>query len=308
MPLPPEYLKYSRRGYGMDQSWYDWSMLPKRPAVKWPNGARLALWVSTAVEFFPLNPPTVPFKAPGSMSTPYPDLRHYTLRDYGNRVGIFRIMKVLDGLGIRASAAVNSAVAERTPRLIDEIVKRGWEILAGGLDMGHIHHGDLDVATESEWIARCVETLRQSTGQAVTGWLSPARSQSMQTMNLVAAQGIDYVCDWVNDEMPYPITTANGQLVAMPHSHEMSDLLIIFQNKHSEEAFTQQLIDQFDVLYREASADDGRIMAITVHPWIIGQPHRIKALERALAHMLAKDDVWPATGADILAAWRAQQA
>ena len=156
-------------------------------------------------------------------------------------------------------------------------------------------------------MTKCVESLREATGQPVAGWLSPARSQSMRTMDLVAGAGIDYICDWVNDEMPYPITTAGGPLVAMPHSHEMSDLTIIFHYKRSEEEFTQHLIDQFEVLYGEASAEDGRIMALTLHPWIIGQPHRVKALEKALAHMMEKEGVWPATAAEILAAWRGQQ-
>ena len=307
MALPPEHLTYLRRGYGMDQDWYAWSALPDRPAVAWPDGNRLALWVTTAVEFFPLNAPAAPFRAPGSVSTPYPDLRHYTLRDYGNRVGVFRLMRVLADLGITPSVAVNSAVAERYPRLIAEIVERGWEVIGGGVDMGHIHHGGLDPATEAEWIAGCMDTLRQATGQPVRGWLSPARSQSMTTMELLAAAGVDYVCDWVNDEMPYPITTAPGSLVAMPHAQEMSDLQIILQYKRSEAEFTEQLIDQFEVLYREASAADGRIMAVTVHPWIIGQPHRIQSLHRALAHMVAKDGVWVATGGEILDVWQAAQ-
>lgn len=308
MSLPPEHLDYAHRGYGMDQSWYEWSILPKRPPIKWPGGAKIALWVSTAIEFFPLNPPAEPFKAPGSMSTPYPDLRHYTLRDYGNRVGIFRIMKVLEKFAITPTVAVNSAVAKRYPRLIEEVVKRDWEVIAGGVDMGHIHHGGLDEKEEAGWVAECVETLRAATGQPVKGWLSPARSQSMHTMDFVAGQGIDYICDWINDEMPYPITTANGKLTAMPHSHEINDLTIILQYKRSEEEFTQHLIDQFEVLYREASAENGRIMSLTIHPWIIGQPHRIKALETALAHIVAKEGVWVATGAEILEAWLGNQA
>ena len=307
MPLPSEHLVYGHRGYGMDHDWYEWSILPQRKPVLWPAGARIALWVSTALEFFPLNPPAEPFKAPGSMLTPYPDLRHYTLRDYGNRVGIFRIIKTLENFGITPTAAVNLAVAERYPSLIEEVVKRDWEIIAGGIDMGHIHHGALDEKTETRWVVHCVETLRNVTGQPIKGWLSPARSQSMRTMDLVAGAGIDYICDWVNDEMPYPVKTEKGPLVAMPHSHEMSDLTIIFQYKRSEEEYTQHLIDQFEVLYREASPEDGRIMGLTVHPWIIGQPHRIKALEKALAHIMGKDSVWAATGAEILAAWQGQQ-
>ena len=128
----------------MDHDWYDWTVAQGRKLVEWPGGARVALWVVPALEFFPLNQPAKPFKAPGGMVTPYPDLRHYTLRDYGNRVGIFRVMKVLDELGIKASVAVNSKVAERYPFLIEEVNRRGWEIIAYGVDMGRLHYGGLD--------------------------------------------------------------------------------------------------------------------------------------------------------------------
>ena len=138
MSLGDDYLKYAKRRYGMDHDRYRWSILQKRKPVTWPGGARVALWVVPALEFFPLDQPAQPFKAPGGMVTPYPDLRHYTLRDYGNRVGVFRVFDVLDRLGIKASVAVNSKVAERYPFLIHEIGRREWEIVAHGVDMGRL--------------------------------------------------------------------------------------------------------------------------------------------------------------------------
>ena len=116
---------------------------------------------------------------------------------------------------------------------------------------------------------------------------------------------MDYVCDWVDDDMPYPLKTDQGTLYSMPHSHEIDDRLILLQYHHNEQDFAQQLKDQFNTLYREAEKYGGRIMAITLHPWVIGQPYRIKTLEEALAHMLNHDGVWPATGAEILAACKA---
>lgn len=308
MSLPDSYLKYAKRGYGMDQDWYEWSMLPRRQPVTWPNGARIALWVVPALEFFPLNQPAKPFKAPGGMVTPYPDLRHYTLRDYGNRVGVFRVFKVLDDLGIKATVAMNSKVAERYPSLVDEVNRRHWEIVANGVDMGRLHYGGLDEAAETAQIDEALDTLRRISGQKITGWLSPAKSESMNTLDLVAARGIDYVCDWINDDMPFPIKTENGTIFSMPHSHEIDDQTIMLQYHHSEEQFTQQIEDQFRVLYNEAAEQGGRILAITLHPWMSGQPHRIKALERALAHVMSHDGVWTASGREILAAFKAQQA
>ncbi len=308
MSLPESYLKYAKRGYGMDHDRYEWSMLPRRRPVTWPNGARIALWVVPALEFFPLNQPAKPFKAPGGMVTPYPDLRHYTLRDYGNRVGVFRVFKVLDELGIKATVAMNSKVAERYPSLVDEVNRRHWEIVANGVDMGRLHYGGMDEAAETAQIDEALDTLRRISGQKITGWLSPAKSESMNTLDMVAARGIDYVCDWINDDMPYPIETGNGTIFSMPHSHEIDDQTIMLHYQHSEEQFTQAIEDQFRVLYNESAERGGRILAITIHPWMSGQPHRIKALERGLAHVMSHDGVWSATGREILAAFKDQQA
>ncbi len=181
MPLPDEYLHYAWRRHGMDHDRYDWTMQPERKPVAWPGGARIALWVVPALEFFPLDQPAQPFKAPGGMVTPYPDLRHYTLRDYGNRVGVFRVFKVLDRLGIKASVAVNSKVAERYPFLIEEVNRRGWEIIAYGVDMGRLHYGGLPVEDETAQIKEAVGSLRRVSGQAITGWLSPAKAAGNPT-------------------------------------------------------------------------------------------------------------------------------
>ena len=152
-------LEYPFRAYGMDHDRWDWSMLARRPGVVWPNGRRLAVWVTVALEWFPLNMKGQPFKPMGAMQTSYPDLRHYTLRDYGNRVGIYRIFEALARHGIRASAACNAAVARRYPSLIQDCTERGWEIIANGLDMDHLHHGGLSLDDERALIAQTLEIL-----------------------------------------------------------------------------------------------------------------------------------------------------
>ncbi len=307
-PLPADYLDYPLRRYGMDHERYDWSMLPDRKPVAWPQQARVALWVVPALEWFPLNMAGVPFKPPGAMQTAYPDLRHYTLRDYGNRVGIFRIMQALEKHGIRPTVAVNAAVAVRYPSLIKECTQRGWEIMANGLDMDHLHHGGLAVDDEKKLIDTTLDILRKASGQAVRGWLSPAKSESAATLDLLGAAGLDYVCDWVNDDMPYGIRTASGPIHAMPHPIDIDDHTILVQNHHTEDDFRDQLCDQFDLLYKESATAGGRIMAISLHPWVIGQPYRMRALEEALAHIMRHPGVWAATGSEILDAWKASQA
>jgi peptidoglycan/xylan/chitin deacetylase (PgdA/CDA1 family) len=307
MTLPAEFLEYPHRRRGMDHDRYDWSIMFRRPPVRWPAGARVALWVVVPVQWFPLDMAgRVPFMPAGGVDEPYPDLRNYTHRDYGNRVGIFRVMKVLDRLGIRATAAVNAAVGERYPRLIDEIRARDWEFVAHGRDMAHLHHAGLGKDAEAVVVEQAVASLRRVSGRPVRGWLSPAGSESLNTLDLVAAQGIEYVCDWVNDELPYPMRTAAGTVYAMPFGYEMSDTNLFGQLHYTAPEFAEQVEDQFDLLYREAAGGGGRILSLTVHPWLIGQPHRIAALERALGHVVARAGVWAATGSEILAAFRAQ--
>lgn len=312
MSLPKDYLKYPKRRYGMDQDRYEWSILPRRKPVTWPGGARIALWIVPTLEFFPLDQPGKPFKAPGGMVTPYPDLRHYTLRDYGNRVGVWRVFDALSKRGLKASVAVNSRLAERNPLLVEAVVERDWEVMAGGVDMGRLHYGGMDEAAEREQVAECLDILRTLSGQPVTGWLSPAKSESERTPDLLAEAGIEYLCDWESDDMPFPMRTASGPLTAMPHSLELDDQTILFGYKHTEREFADQIADAFDTLWAEAAPPDeggqgGRILCLSLHPWVSGQPHRIGFLEQALDRLAGHRGVWTATGADILAEWKRQQ-
>ncbi len=307
MPMPDDYLQYKWRRYGMDHDRYDWSMLPRRKKVQWPNGATTALWITPHVEWFPLDMKGKPFKPPGALQTAYPDMRHYTLRDYGNRVGIFRIMKALDKYGIRASAPMNAAVAQRYPSLVKEIVAHGWEVIANGFDMDHLHYEGLPRDDEKKLVQRSVEILRKATGQPIRGWLSPAKSESFATLDLVAEAGIEYVCDWVNDDMPYEMRAGGKKLYAMPHPSDIDDYVILAASHQTEDDLLNQIVDHFDLLHAEAQKEGGRVMALTIHPWLIGQPYRIGILEEALQHMMGRKGVWAATGAEILDVWKAQQ-
>ncbi len=306
MALPDDYLVYPKRAHGMDHDRYDWSMMPDRKPLKWPGDARVAFCVMVALEFYPLDQPATPFKAPGGMVTPYPDLRHYTLRDYGNRVGFFRVFKVLDALGIKPSVAFNSLVAERYPRLVREVNSRDGEIVAYGVDMGRVHHGGMTGDEEAVQVRQSVATLRQASGQPVTGWWSPGRSESMNTLDLVAGEGIEYVCDWINDDLPYAMRTNHGPVHSMPISHDMDDQTIILGYHQSEDEFVRQVHDAFDVHYAESESQGGRVFTLTIHPWMSGQPHRIKALEAALSYVMGFEGVWSAPARDILAAFKNQ--
>jgi len=298
--ISDDYLKYPKRRYGMDHDRYDWSILSKRKPVQWPGGARIALWVTVSLQWFPLDQQGKPFKPLGSLQTAYPDLRHYTLRDYGNRVGIFRIMKALGKYSIRASAPVNAAVAARYPSLVRDIASQGWELVGHGLDMDRLHYEGMP--DEAAAIARSLETLRKF--GKVRGWLSPAKSESHQTLDLLAAAGIDYVCDWVNDDMPYPMRAGGRTLHALPHSNDIDDATILLGMRHDEDELRDQWLDHFEVLYEEAATQGGRIMVLPLHSWAIGHPYRIGTLETVLARIMSRPGIWPATGGEILDAWK----
>ena len=307
MTLDADQLRYPHRRPGMDHERYDFSMLGSRAPVTWPGGAGVALWVNLAVQFFPLDQPGKPFAPPGGMSTPYPDLRHFTLREYGNRVGIVRCLEALDAFGIRPTFAVNAALAKRCPSLLDRLAGRGDEILASSWHMGTLHHGELAADEERAIVEKALATLRERTGQAVEGWVSPARSQSRHTPDLLAAQGVRYMGDWINDELPYAFNTESGQLVALPLSLELDDQFLIGANLHSEWEYATQIIDACDYLAAEAAeTGHGRLLALSVHPWLMGQPHRIAAFESVLEHLAGCGSIWSASASEIVAAWRDQ--
>ncbi|WP_210495531.1 polysaccharide deacetylase family protein [Microvirga antarctica] len=306
MPLPDDYLIYPARRHGMDHDRYSWSHLFDRKPIVWPNGARIALWVMPAVQWFPLDMTGKPFRAPGSLTMPFPDFRHYTNRDYGNRVGIYRILEVLQERNIPASVAVNGILAERYPLMLADLVSAGMEIVGHGLDMEHVHHSGLSREEESHLVGHTLRLLREASGQPVTGWLSPGRAQSYATPDILAEHGIAYACDWANDDMPYAMKTESGPIFAMPNAYETDDRTVLMDFHHPEDSWVQQLKDRFDVLYREAEQYGGRVMSIPLHAWVSGVPYRVSYVREALDYILGHDAVWPATGAQILAAFREQ--
>lgn len=300
MALDADYNTYSRRQYGMDHERYDWSMLAQRPALAWPDGKQLALWVNVGLQFFPMNP-TSKLRLPGSMTMPYPDLRHFTLRDYGNRVGIYRFFEAFDRFGVKPTVALNARLAERYPYLLDKLLARGDELIGHGWDMDSPHVAPLAPDAEAELVRRSLERLRGLSGQRVRGWLSPGRLETAVTPELIAANGVDYFCDWVNDDMPYRFRTGNGPLWAMPLSSELEDRFILMDNLHPAASYLEQVKDACDLLLDEARAGGGaRILALSVHPWMLGQPHRIAYLEQALEYIMAQPGVWSASAGEIV--------
>jgi len=308
MAVDPGYLEYPLRRKGMDHDLYPVTHLPERAPVVWPGGRLVAVWVVPVVEVFPLNMAPEPFVPPGGMTRPYPDYWNYTLQDYGNRVGIYRILDALAARGMRGSAAVNAALAERYPRVVADIVAAGCEIIAQGRDMGTLHGEHLSEAEEAAIIAAARDRLAEATGTVPRGWMSPAMALSRNTTRLVAEAGFAYTCDWVNDELPYRMAGPAAGLTAMPLGYELSDKRAMLDYRQMAWDWEEQVLDALAFLRAEAvRLGSGRVLALPLHPWLVGTPHRIGALERVLDAVAATPEAWVATGDEILAAWEAGQ-
>ena len=309
MPLPRDYFEYPFRRPGMDHDRHGFSNLFKRAPVKWPGAARVALVVVPVVEWYPLNMYENPaaVKVPGGMDRPYPDYWNYTMRDYGTRVGIYRIFKVLEDLGMAASVAINANAARRHPFLLREITRRHWEVVAHGLDMAHVAHGGMSIADETAIVAEALTILRQASGQAVTGWLSPLQSESKATPDILSRHGVQYTLDWNNDDLPNRMKTDGGPLYGMPYALDTNDRLSVLDFNLSNDAYTEQLVDAFTTVWEEAKHHGGRMVAVAAHSWMSGQANRIGALKRALEAMQSHSGVWSTTYAEALQCFRAQE-
>lgn len=304
MSLDPAYLHYPRRRHGYDHDLYDWSALHQRPALQWPNGS-VAVWICVSLEYFPILPTDKPFRAPGHMQTAYPDFRHYTARDYGNRVGAWRFLDALAKAGAQASFATNAAVAERMPDLLAAVQAGGHEVIAHSTDMNGTIDATLPIEAERALIIDTRDRLA-ACGVQPDGWLSIARSQSFHTADLLVEAGYRYACDWVNDELPYRFR--NG-LINLPLNHELSDRQIITVQQQSADSWAQAQEDAFDWLAAEAAATNGaRMLPIHITPYIMGLPYRIAAFERLLARLAARAECWFAPGGAIVDAFVAQEA
>ena len=305
MTLDPGYLEYPHRRKGMDHELYPYSNLFQRPPVQWPGGKSVAIWPVISLEWFPMVPSDTPFRAPGHMQTAYPDYRHYTAREYGTRIGLFRLLDAFEAVGARISVACNGAIATRYPAIIEALVKGGHEIIAHSTDMNGTIASGLAEADEPALIAGSLDALEAASGTRPRGWLSIARSQSFATPRLLAEAGLDYMGDWVNDELPYTMTTEAGDIVNIPLNHELSDRQIINVQQQSVDSYAQQMRDAYGWLATEAEAHGGRMLPLHLTPYIMGLPYRIDAFEALVRWLAEQPGAWFATGSEILDSWSA---
>jgi peptidoglycan/xylan/chitin deacetylase (PgdA/CDA1 family) len=203
---------------------------------------------------------------------------------------------VIDRHDVPCTVSLNLAAWERFPDIMAACQSRGWDALCHGITNTQYHWG-LEEAEERALIAACMETFRRLTGQALRGWFSPANTNTLNTPDLLAEAGIQYYCDWFHDDQPFPMRVRSGSLLTMPYSMDLNDGWN-FRGPLEAEEFADQVIAQFDQLY-EDGASTGRVMCLPLHPYVLGQPHRIAHLDRALRHILSRQEIWAATGAQI---------
>jgi peptidoglycan/xylan/chitin deacetylase (PgdA/CDA1 family) len=289
-PLPPK-----------EHDRFSYSPIVDRPPLRWPNGARVAVWVIPNIEHFLFDRPSTSITH--ATTGLVPDVLNYSWRDYGVRVGIWRMMEVMEKHGFRGTVALNSEVCRHYPRIIEAGKKLDWEWMGHGATNSELIGGQSE-EDERALIQRVVTAIAESTGERPRGWLSPALSESHRTLDLLAENGIEYVCNWVNDEQPYPMRVNTGSMISLPYSAEINDIPAFLELKQSPEGFGRMICDQFDVLY-EDGAKSGRVMSICLHPFLIGHPHRSKYFDAALAHIRSRQDVWLATGAEIVDHYKA---
>jgi peptidoglycan/xylan/chitin deacetylase (PgdA/CDA1 family) len=298
MSLPDDHLRYPHRRHGQDHDRYAWSNGESVRRIAWPGGAAVAAMIVAPLEFHRLDPAGKPFKHPGAMQTPYPDLRHYTTRDYGNRVGAFRILAALKAAKLTATFPINAVLLDRVRPLVEAIVADGHEIAAYGWEADAIHWGGIDPATEEKLVADTRAAFDRA-GLKPRTWMSPARSQSFRTLDLVAASGFNVCLDWESDAAPFALRTATTPVTALPLLNELDDRTLMIDRRQTEDEWRDQ------ILAAAAEIHPGGVLGFTLTPYVAGQPFRIKALREILAGLAGDARLWCAAAAAIADAGRA---
>lgn len=284
-----------------DPNLYDYWPYRDRPKIVWPGGKKLAFWVAPNIEFYELDPAKNPGRA--GWPKPAPDVVGYSQRDWGNRVGHWRLMELLDKYGLRGSVSLNVALCDHHPEIIEACVQRNWEFFSHGIYNTRYSYG-MDEAQERAIIEDAIRTVEKASGQRIRGYLAPALTHTERTLDLIAENDFWYTCDLFQDDQPQPIKTASGKLISLPYSLEVNDVITYGALGMSPARYTDILKRHFDQLLAEGE-QSGTVMCIPLHAYLVGQPHRIGPFEEALRHIAAhSDDVWFATGAEIAGHYR----
>ena len=268
--------------------------ITRRAAGRWPNGAGLAVYLGFNLEHFAFGEGLGARLGPPS---PEPDVLNHAWREYGNRVGAWRCLELFDQLGLPAAALVNTALYDHGAELVAACVARGDELVGHGHTNAE-RQGEWDEATERELLQRCRDRMTAESGQAPAGWLSPWISESRVTPDLLAETGYRYTLNWCHDDQPMPMRTRSGlPLLSVPYPQELNDIPMIVTRQLDMQAFAQMIVDQLDEML-EQSRSVPLVMGIALHPYIVGQPYRLRHLRRVLQRIAAERDrgaIWMTT-------------
>ncbi len=301
----------ANRTFGMDHPHHEWSPISTRTVLRWPDDSPVALCAILVLEHMEWQPPAGSFQvarlAGGSAPRDFPDYARLSHREYGHRVGIFRLLDVLENVGVPATIAMDAFTAENYPFLVRHCLHRGCEIIAHGISVSRMITSGMSEDEERAYIRASVDAITKAAGTAPRGWLGPEYGESERTPRLLAEAGLDYVCDWANDEQPYRMTAGDNPFFALPILYELDDVAALAQRRVTLETYHRMLTESFDTLHSDGTSN-GRLMTLNLHPWLIGQPFRVGILDRALAYMKDNGGFWPATGSSIIDWFRSQPA
>ncbi len=287
---------------GLPSARVPYSAIVDRPPLTLPQGARMLVWVIVNVEHWSMERPMPRTVLSPPMGQPLqPDLPNWAWHEYGMRVGFWRIHDALNNLGVVPTLAINGRVCESYPRVAQAALQSGWEFMGHGYVQGPMHA----LADQREAISQTVNAIKAFTGQAPRGWESPGLTETSETIDYLAEAGIEYVADWVFDDQPVWIPAKSRPVLSVPYSVEMNDIPMMLLQSHSGAELYERGVAQIDRLWQE-SATIPRVMAISVHPYITGAPHRIAMFEKLLAYVQSKPGVLVQTGAEINDWYRAQ--
>jgi len=273
-----------------------YSAIVDRPPLKLPNDARIVLWTIVNYEVWDISRPMARQVIPAPTGQVLlPDVPNWSWHEYGMRVGCWRFYELFKRLGIKPTLAANARICEDYPRVAEQAKKDGWEFMGHAYDQLPIHKND----NQEAMINRSMEVIEKFTGTRPVGWLGPGLTQTLDTPELLAKAGVQYIGDWVYDDEPTVIKTSEGPLVTLPYTVELNDIPMMIVQHHESDYLLKRAIDQFDRLYTEGK-DRCKIMSLAIHPYISGQPHRIKYLEAIYDYVRRFDGVLHWNGAQIL--------
>jgi allantoinase len=278
---------------------YRYLPITERKHFAWPGNARLALWVIPNIEFFHLDDPMpgVNNERVSGTHLKTPNVRNWAIRDYGNRVGIWRFFDVLARYGVRGTAALNSDICDYHPQIVDRGVKLGWEFM-GHCQTNAKRLNELEPERERAAIHETLERIGKATGRKPVGWLGAGLAETWNTLDYLIEEGVQYVADWTSDDLPFRMDVGGKTLMSIPYSLQVNDTTQFYNQKASAEEFATIIKRQFDCLYAEGERAP-RVMAIAIHPFVSGVPHWIGAIDAGLDYICSHADVWRATGSEI---------